>query len=83
MGCEHRAQSIKSSGWVFGLLGSLCVDFNNAVFLYSRQAMSNHQRPEYNEWGKTVGVDFMDNMDAIAKNATIAQAGNARLIKLQ
>jgi hypothetical protein len=61
----------------------LCVDFNNAVFLYSRQAMSNHQRPEYNEWGKTVSVDFMDNMDAIAKNNTIAQAGNARLIKLQ
>lgn len=62
---------------------ALCVDFNNAVFLYSRQAMSNHQRPEYNEWGKTVSVDFMDNMDAIAKNNTIAQAGNARLIKLE
>jgi hypothetical protein len=62
---------------------ALCVDFNNAVFLYSRQAMSNHQRPEYKEWAKNVSVDFMDNMDEIAKNATIAQAGNARLIKLQ
>ena len=62
---------------------ALCVDFNNAVFLYSRQAMSNHQRPEYQNWAKNVSVDFMDNMDAIAKNATIAQAGNARLIKLQ
>jgi hypothetical protein len=60
----------------------LCVDFNNAVFLYSRQAMSNHQRPEYKEWAKNVSVDFMDNMDEIAKTATIAQAGNARLIKL-
>lgn len=62
---------------------ALCVDFNNAVFLYSRQAMSNHQRPEYAAWGKNICVDFMDNMDAIAKGATIAQAGNARLIKLQ
>ena len=62
---------------------ALCVDFNNAVFLYSRQAMSNHQRPEYKEWAKNVSVDFMDNMDEIAKNATIATAGNARLIKLQ
>jgi hypothetical protein len=61
----------------------LCVDFNNAVFLYSRQAMSNHQRPEYKEWAKNVSVDFMDNMDEIAKNTTIARAGNARLIKLQ
>jgi hypothetical protein len=62
---------------------ALCVDFNNAVFLYSRQAMSNHQRPEYKEWAKNVSVDFMDNMDEIAKNTTIARAGNARLIKLQ
>jgi len=62
---------------------ALCVDFNNAVFLYSRQAMSNHQRPEYKEWAKNVSVDFMDNMDAIAKNNTISQAGNARLIKLE
>jgi len=61
----------------------LCVDFNNAVFLYSRQAMSNHQRPEYKEWAKNVSVDFMDNMDEIAKNTTLARAGNARLIKLQ
>ena len=61
----------------------LCVDFNNAVFLYSRQAMSNHQRPEYKEWAKNICVDFMDNMDEIAKNTTIARAGNARLIKLQ
>ena len=62
---------------------ALCVDFNNAVFLYSRQAMSNHQRPEYKEWAKNVSVDFMDNMDEIAKNTTLARAGNARLIKLQ
>jgi hypothetical protein len=61
----------------------LCVDFNNAVFLYSRQAMLNHQRPEYKEWAKNVSVDFMDNMDEIAKNTTLARAGNARLIKLQ
>lgn len=61
----------------------LCVDFNNAVFLYSRQAMSNHQRPEYKEWAKNVSVDFMDNMDELAKNTTLARAGNARLIKLQ
>lgn len=62
---------------------ALCVDFNNAVFLYSRQAMSNHQRPEYKEWAKNVSVDFMNNMDEIAKNTTLARAGNARLIKLQ
>lgn len=62
---------------------ALCVDFNNAVFLYSRQAMSNHQRPEYAAWGKNICVDFMNNMDEIAKNTTLATAGNARLIKLQ
>jgi hypothetical protein len=62
---------------------AIAVDFNNAVFLYSRQAMSNHQRPEYQEWAKNVSLDFINNMDEIAKNATIAQAGNARLIKLQ
>jgi len=77
------AEALKDYLTGLGYKYALCVDFNNAVFLYSRQAMSNHQRPEYNEWGKTVSVDFMDNMDAIAKNKTIAQAGNARLIKLE
>jgi hypothetical protein len=60
----------------------LCVDFGNAVFLYSRKAMENHPRPEYREHARKYVLDFMNNVDAIADWNTIARDGNVRLIKL-
>ena len=63
----------------------LCVDFDNAVLLYTRKLWENQPRKEWyfeEVWGK-FALDFMRNMDSIADWDTKAKAGNVRLIELQ
>lgn len=62
-----------------------CVDFNNAVQLYTRKLHENHPRPEWymKVISKKYFMDFFDNMDAIATDTEVARAGNVRLLDLQ
>lgn len=61
----------------------LAVDFNKAVFLYNRNAMENHPRPEYRDHAKRYVLDFLNNIDALAEKNTIASNDNCRLISLR
>ncbi len=62
----------------------LCVDFGNAVQLYTRKLHENHPRPEWymKEVSKRYFMDFFNNMDDIALTTEISQAGNVRLLDL-
>jgi hypothetical protein len=60
-------------------------DFDNAMLLYTRKLWKEHQRPEwfFKEINGKYFLDFMDNVDAIARNGRIvATAANLRLIEL-
>lgn len=60
-------------------------DFDNAMLLYTRKHWREHQRPEwfFKEVNGKYFLDFMDNVDAIAKNGrVVATAANLRLIEL-
>ncbi len=62
-----------------------CVDFNNAVQLYTRKLHENHPRPEWfmKYVSKKYFMDFFENMDAIASGTEVGRAGNVRLLDLQ
>jgi hypothetical protein len=61
-------------------------DFDNAMLLYTRKLWKEHQRPEwfFKEVNGKYFLDFMDNVDAIARTGRIvATAANLRLIELR
>lgn len=77
-GPEALKEYLKGQGFNY----VICVDFDNAVLLYTRNLWQNHPRKEWyfkEVWGK-FALDFMGNMDALADWGTEARAGNARLI---
>lgn len=63
----------------------LCVDFGNAVQLYTRKHHENHPRPEWfmKEVSQKYFLDFFKNMDDIALTTQVWQAGNVRLLDLK
>jgi hypothetical protein len=63
----------------------IAVNFDEAVLLYTRKLWMDHKRPEWywKEVWAPHALDFMDNIDILAGgDATVAAAGNARLIDL-
>lgn len=80
----HGAEALKMYLISLGYRYVLCVDFDNAVLLYTRKLWENHPRKEWyfkEIWGK-YALDFMRNMDSIADWNTIDRAGNTRLVHL-
>ena len=65
-----------------GIKYLLVVDFERAVFLYNRQVMENHPRPEFRDFSKKYIVDFFNNIDALANENTVASNSNARLVQI-
>ncbi|MEI8284805.1 MAG: hypothetical protein WCG52_07415 [bacterium] len=81
---EKGPEALKNYLSSHGYRYVLCVDFDNAVLLYTRKLWQNHPRHEWyfkEIWAK-YALDFMRNMDLIADWATTARAGNVRLIDL-
>jgi hypothetical protein len=80
-GPDALKEYLKSLGYNY----AICVDFDNAVLLYTRKLWENHPRQEWyfkEIWGK-YALDFMENMDSIADWDTNARAGNVRLLRIQ
>jgi hypothetical protein len=65
-----------------GIKYLLVVDFDEAVFLYNRQVMEDHPRPEFRTFSKKYIVDFLNNIDALAEKKIISKNTNTRLIKI-
>jgi hypothetical protein len=64
----------------------ICSDFENSFHFYTRKLWKNVPRPEwyYIEINGKYFLDFMDNVDAIAREGNVvATAANLRLIELK
>ena len=64
----------------------ICSDFENSFHFYTRKLWKNVPRPEwyYKEINGKYFLDFMDNVDAIAREGNVvATAANLRLIELK
>ena len=81
---EQGPDALKRYFLSLGYRYIICVDFDNAVLLYTRKLWENHPRKEWyfkEVWGK-YALDFMGNLDNIADWHTKAKAGNCRLIEI-
>ncbi|MFZ4599167.1 MAG: hypothetical protein ACOYNN_11030 [Terrimicrobiaceae bacterium] len=81
---EMGSEALKDYFTSLGYRYLLCVDFDNAVLLYTRKLWRDRPRREWyfkEVWGR-YALDFMVNMDRLADWQTIEKAGNVRLIKL-
>jgi hypothetical protein len=69
-----------------GIRYMICVDFNNAVLLYTRRLWTTQTRPErfYQVTWKPRFTDFMNNIDDLDKKGyVVGRAGNVRLFDIQ
>ena len=81
---EQGPEALKRYFLSLGYRYIICVDFDNAVLLYTRKLWENHPRKEWyfkEVWGR-YALDFMGNLDNIADWHTKAKAGNCRLIEI-
>jgi hypothetical protein len=82
---EKGQEALKNYYTSLGYRYVLCVDFDNAVLLYTRKLWQNHPRKEwyFKEVYARYALDFMCNMDSLADWGTKARAGNVRLLEIK